>query len=60
MIWTGILILALLVVGYYAFALLYHWLRYGVLYPMAFVALPIWAIGTVLILMISLAAYSAL
>lgn len=60
MIWTAILILALLVVGYYAFALLYHWLRYGFIYPMVFLALPVWGIGTVLILLISLVAYSAL
>ncbi len=60
MIWTVILVGALLVVGYYAFALLYHWIRYGVLYPMVILALPVWAIGTVLLLFLTLAAYSAL
>ncbi len=60
MIWTVILVCALVVVGYYAFALLYHWLRYGALYPMVFLALPVWTIGTVLLLFLTLAAYSAL
>lgn len=60
MIWTLVLLFVALVVAYYAFALLYHWIRFGFLYPMVFVALPIWAIGSGVLLMLTLAAYAAL
>lgn len=60
MIWTLILLFIALIVGYYAFALLYHWIRYGFLYPMVFIALPVWAIGSGFLIMLTLAAYAAL
>ncbi len=37
--------LVLLMTAYYVFAELYHWLRYGYMYPMVWVALPIYLIG---------------
>ena len=38
--WVGILVTA----GF-AFGLVYHWLRYGNMYPLALAALPIYGIG---------------
>jgi hypothetical protein len=60
MIWTLVLLCVALIFAYYTFALLYHWIRFGFLYPMAFLALPIWAIGSGILLMLTLAAYAAL
>ncbi len=60
MIFTIILGFAALVTAYYVFALLYHWIRYGFLYPMVFLALPVWGIGTALLFLLTLAAYSAI
>ena len=34
----------------YAFALLYHWIRYGYMYPLVWVMLPIYLIGVVVLI----------
>lgn len=39
--WLGIV-----AVFFYGFALLYHWIRFGYMYPLVWVALPVYAIGT--------------
>lgn len=49
-----------LVVAYYVFALLYHWVRYGHLFPVVWLMLPVYAIGTAALLLVSLTALSAL
>jgi hypothetical protein len=60
MIWTVILVGALLITAYYVFALIYHWVRYGATMPFVWIALPIYLVGVGLLLTIALAAYSAL
>ncbi|PIR85437.1 hypothetical protein COU15_00680 [Candidatus Kaiserbacteria bacterium CG10_big_fil_rev_8_21_14_0_10_45_20] len=40
--------LGLVITAGYAFALVYHWLRYGHMYPAVWVALPVYAIGVFL------------
>ena len=42
--------LVLLMTAYYVFAELYHWLRYGYMYPMVWVALPVYLIGIAVLL----------
>lgn len=34
---------------YYVFAEIYHWLRYGYMYPLVWIALPIYLIGIVVL-----------
>lgn len=29
----------------FAFGLLYHWIRYGFMYPLSFIAIPVYSIG---------------
>ena len=36
--------------AYYVFAELYHWLRYGYMYPMVWIALPVYLIGIVVLI----------
>ncbi len=55
-----IFVVAFLITAAYAFALLYHWLRYGFMYPMVWLALPIYLVGTGFLLLISLAALTSL
>lgn len=52
--WLGMVIAA----GY-AFALLYHWIRYAHVYPAVWVALPIYAIGSLLFIGAMLAGVGA-
>lgn len=59
-LWWLIFLAALLITGYYVFALLYHWLRYGFMYPAVWVALPIYLIGTGFFLLLAIAALVAL
>ncbi len=33
------------ITAYFVFALLYHWLRFGHMYPLVWVALPVYLIG---------------
>jgi hypothetical protein len=42
--------LALLVTAGYAFALLYHWIRYGYMYPLVWVMMPIYLVGAVVLI----------
>jgi hypothetical protein len=35
---------------YFVFAELYHWLRYGYMYPLVWLALPVYLIGTVVLI----------
>lgn len=41
--------LVLVMTAYYVFAELYHWLRYGYMYPMVWVAVPMYLIGIVVL-----------
>lgn len=38
--------LALVAVVGYGFALLFHWFRFGVMYPLVWIALPLYLVGT--------------
>ena len=50
--------LALLITAWYVFAELYHWLRYGLIYPLVWIALPIYLVGTIALVGAMLAAIS--
>ncbi len=52
--WLGIVATAL-----YGFSLLYHWLRFGHLYPLVYLALPIYLVGTFIFVGAMLAGLSA-
>lgn len=41
---------AFVVTAGFAFALLYHWLRYGYMYPLAIIAAPVYSIGVLVLL----------
>lgn len=41
------LFLGLIIVVFYGFSLLYHWLRYGSMYPLVWIALPVYVVGTI-------------
>ncbi|MDO8523953.1 MAG: hypothetical protein Q7R74_01855 [bacterium] len=43
-------LIVFLVTAYYVFAELYHWIRYGYMYPIVWLALPIYLVGVVLLL----------
>ena len=45
-----------LITAYFVFALLYHWLRFGHMYPWVWVALPVYAIGTAVLFLAMLGA----
>lgn len=51
---------AFLVTAGFAFGLIFHWLRYGFMYPLAFVALPVYSIGTLVLVGAMLAGISSL
>lgn len=40
--------LGMAAVLFYGFSLLYHWIRFGSMYPLVWVALPVYAVGTVI------------
>ncbi len=42
--------IALLITAYFVFAELYHWLRFGFIYPLVWVAIPIYIIGTLVLI----------
>jgi hypothetical protein len=52
--WLGIV----MVVGY-GFSLLYHWIRYGYMYPPVWIALPIYCVGTFVLIGAMLAGMAA-
>ncbi len=51
--------LALAVVALYAFSLLYHWVRFGYLYPLVWLAIPVYVIGTIVLIGAMLTGISA-
>jgi len=42
--------LALVAVFFYGFSLVYHWVRFGTMYPLVWIALPVYVIGTVILI----------
>ncbi len=42
--------LALVAVFLYGFSLLYHWIRFGYIYPLFWIALPIYVVGTLILI----------
>jgi|GEM_PF-1102798 len=40
---------AFIVTAGFAFGLIYHWLRYGFMYPLALLALPVYSIGALVL-----------
>lgn len=50
--------IVILVTAYYAFAELYHWLRWGYMYPLVWIALPVYFIGVLVLLGAMLAGIS--
>ncbi len=42
--------IAMLVTLYFVFAELYHWLRFGFMYPLVWIALPVYLIGVVILM----------
>ena len=43
-------VLGLVATGYFVFAELYHWIRYGYMYPLVWVALPVYVVGILVLL----------
>lgn len=41
---------AFVITAGFAFGLLYHWLRYGYMYPLAWVAIPVYSIGVLVLI----------
>lgn len=41
---------AFVVTAGFAFGLLYHWFRYGYMYPLALLAIPVYSIGVLVLL----------
>jgi hypothetical protein len=39
-------VVALIITVYYVFAELYHWLRYNAMYPLVWIAIPVYLVGT--------------
>lgn len=58
LLWV-VFLLVFLITAYYVFAELYHWLRYGYMYPLVWVALPIYLVGIVLLLAVMLGGIAA-
>lgn len=40
----------LVVTAGFAFGLLYHWLRFGFMYPLVWIAMPIYIIGAIILI----------
>ena len=53
-------IVVLLITAYYVFAELYHWIRYSYMYPLVWLALPIYAVGVVVLIGAMLAGIAAM
>jgi len=51
--WLGIV-----AVFFYGFSLVYHWVRFGSMYPLVWVVLPLYAVGTVILIGAMLAGLS--
>jgi hypothetical protein len=39
---------AFIVTAGFAFSLFYHWLRFGYMYPLSFIAMPVYGVGVLL------------
>jgi hypothetical protein len=59
-VFWGIFAVAFLITLYYFLALMYHWLRYGFMYPFVWIAIPVYLVGTGFLLLISLAALNGI
>lgn len=42
--------IALIVSALYVFAELYHWIRFGFMYPLVWIAMPVYLIGIVILI----------
>lgn len=42
--------LAIVAVFFYGFSLLYHWIKFGSIYPLVWIALPIYVVGTIILI----------
>lgn len=51
--------LGLIMVVFYGFSLLYHWIRYGGMYPLVWLALPVYVVGTIIFIGAMLAGLAA-
>jgi hypothetical protein len=51
--------LILIVTLWYVFAELYHWIRYGWMYPLVWIAMPIYLVGVVVLIGAMLSAIGA-
>ncbi len=52
--------LILLMTAYYVFAELYHWLRWGYMYPLVWIALPVYLVGVLVLMGAMLAGIAAI
>lgn len=52
-------LIVFLITAYFVFAELYHWLRYGYMYPLVWLALPVYIVGVVVLLGAMLAGIAA-
>jgi len=48
-LWAFFWLAVVATVGY-AFALLYHWIRYGYMYPLVWIMMPIYLVGVVVLI----------
>jgi hypothetical protein len=48
-----------IITAYYVFAELYHWFRYGYMYPIVWAAMPVYLIGVVVLIGAMLAGIAA-
>jgi len=44
----------------FAFGLLYHWIRYGFMYPLALIAIPVYSVGVLVLIGAMLAGIGSL
>lgn len=51
---------ALIVTAGFVFSLVYHWLRFGLMYPLVWIAMPIYLVGVVVLIGGMLAGIGAL
>ncbi|MBX9765389.1 hypothetical protein K2X83_01990 [Patescibacteria group bacterium] len=51
---------AFIVTAGFAFALFYHWIRWGFMYPLAFIATPVYGVGVLVLLGAMLAGIGSL
>lgn len=42
--------IAIVVTAGYAFALLYHWIRWGYMYPLVWIMMPVYLVGVVVLI----------